>query len=77
MMMTVFHEAADNATYSDAKSARVVAKLREAITENEVCDDECLMPPMPIDVQDSSMSSGSHIAMWSYDVNETPINLEN
>ncbi|KAI8557900.1 hypothetical protein RHMOL_Rhmol04G0046800 [Rhododendron molle] len=56
MMMTVFHEAADNATYSDAKSARVVAKLREAIAENEVCDDECPMPPMPIDVQDSSVS---------------------
>ncbi|KAI8534595.1 hypothetical protein RHMOL_Rhmol10G0102500 [Rhododendron molle] len=133
MMMAAFHEAADNATYSDAKSARVVAKLREAKAENEVCDDECPIPPMPIDVQDSSvspkdkqkpigdpnkprrrgrppinrkqpriekiikkiressnkiqcrrgnannrlMSSGSHIGTWSYDLNETPINLEN
>ncbi|XP_058202813.1 protein FAR1-RELATED SEQUENCE 1-like [Rhododendron vialii] len=56
MLMTVFHEAADNATYSDAKSARVVAKLREVIAEIEVCDDECPMPLMPIYVQDSSVS---------------------
>ncbi|KAF7128180.1 hypothetical protein RHSIM_Rhsim11G0009900 [Rhododendron simsii] len=46
--------ATDNATYFDTKSARVVAKLREATAENEKCDDECPMPPMPIDVQDSS-----------------------
>lgn len=56
IMMAAFHDVADNAMDSEAKSERVVAKLREAKAENEVCDDDCQMTSMSIDVQDSTVS---------------------
>ncbi|KAI8543879.1 hypothetical protein RHMOL_Rhmol08G0253000 [Rhododendron molle] len=111
-----FHDAADYAMDSEAKGERVVAKLQEAKAENEVCDDDCQMSSMSIDVHDNTMSpekrqksvgdpnkcrrrgrspinrkqsmiekiikkmsqmSGPHGGMWIYDLNETPIDLEN
>ncbi|KAI8524725.1 hypothetical protein RHMOL_Rhmol13G0171000 [Rhododendron molle] len=98
IMMAAFHDVADNAMDSEAKSERVVAKLREVKAENEVCDDDCQMTSMSIDVQDSTASvkdgdvdviaqenvnfrmsqmSRPSGGMWSYDLNETPIDLEN
>ncbi|KAH7864076.1 hypothetical protein Vadar_025459 [Vaccinium darrowii] len=51
-----FHAAADKAMYSEAKTERVVAKLREVEAKNDLCDDECLITPMSIDVQNSLVS---------------------
>ncbi|XP_057471940.1 protein FAR1-RELATED SEQUENCE 5-like [Actinidia eriantha] len=56
IMKAAFDAAADKAMYSEAKTERVVAKLREVEVENDVCGDECLVPPISIDVQDSIVS---------------------
>ncbi|XP_057511184.1 protein FAR1-RELATED SEQUENCE 5-like [Actinidia eriantha] len=146
ILKAAFDAAADKAMYSEAKTERVVAKLREVEVENDVCGDECLVPPISIDVQDSivsptdkqkpmgdpikrrrrgrppmnrkkpmiekiikkvrqsrektqgsqgkangrpwvitqeslnfsvSQTRGLHLGLWSYDLNETPIDLEN
>ena len=56
IMKAAFDAAADKAMYSEAKTERVVAKLREVEAENDMCDDECLVPPISINVQDSIVS---------------------
>ncbi|KAH7867248.1 hypothetical protein Vadar_030902 [Vaccinium darrowii] len=53
IMKVAFDAATHKAVYSEAKIERVVVKLREVEAENDVCDDECLVPPISIDVQDS------------------------
>ena len=56
IMKVAFDAAADKAMYSEAKTERVVAKLREVEAENDMYDDECLVPPISINVQDSIVS---------------------